>query len=516
MTALDSARLAPPDSLAAVLDAAAFDAVLPPCDAGDAARMREGAATLAKALAAEAPVYGVTRGFGPFVVYEADESEFAQGKGLISHLASGQGRPLDPDVCRLVVWLRLMSMRQGYSAVSPEFWQVLADLWNRGFTPAIPRDGTVSASGDLQPLAHAALCHAGTGEAWSRTADGRWELVPAATALRAAGGKAIEWPAREALAFVNGGSVGLAVAIRNHQHVVRLNRAVAMLTARIVDLLGATHEAYAAGIGVVRGQLGQLRVAEWIRQDLPEGAVRDPDRPLQEPYSVRCVPQIAGAVLDQLDAAEAVLLREATGCTDNPICYEGELLHGGNFHAMPVGLSSDQIGLCLQQVAFLAERQLALVCAPPTNGGLPPMLTPRPGAGSGLAGVQISATSFVSRIRQLVYPSSLTALPTNGGNQDHVPMALNGANAVSEAVELAWHVVGSLAVGVTQLAALTGRADGEAGLWAELSRVSPPLGADRPLAAEVRRAAALVDEHVAGRLRGEGAGLPGHASISDR
>ncbi|MET9341949.1 aromatic amino acid ammonia-lyase [Nonomuraea sp. NPDC003804] len=484
-------------SLADVLAAAGRHAELPPCDVETATRMRESVAVLAKALVADEPVYGVTRGFGPFVVYDADESAVAQGRSLISHLASGQGRPLDPGISRLVVWLRLMSMRQGYSAVSPEFWHVLADLWNQGFTPAIPRDGTVSASGDLQPLAHAALSFAGDGEAWIPQPGGGWKPAPADEALRAAGGHAVEWPAREALAFVNGGSVALAVTISNHQQVARLNRAVAVLTARIVDLLGASLEAYHPGISIVRGQTGQARAAEWIRLDVPASFARDTTRPLQEPYSLRCAPQVLGAVLDQLAATEQILLREATGCTDNPICFQGELLHGGNFHAMPVGLASDQIGLCLQQVAFLAERQLALICAPATNGGLPLMLTPRPGAGSGLAGVQISTTSFVSRIRQLLYPSSLTALPTNGGNQDHVPMALNGANAVTDAVELAWHVVGSLAVGVTQLAALKRRPIGTGGLWAELARISPPLAADRPLAKEVSLAADLVAGHAA-------------------
>ncbi|MGP3966341.1 aromatic amino acid lyase [Streptomyces sp. 6N223] len=237
-------------------------------------------------------------------------------------------------------------------------------------------------------------------------------------------------------------------------------------------------------------------------------AAHAPSRPLQEPYSLRCAPQIIGAVLDQLSATDEVLAREATGCTDNPVYYEGEFLHAGNFHAMPVGLASDTSGLCLQQIAFLAERQLALLCTPATNGGRAPMLTPHPGASSGLAGVQLSATSFTSRIRQLVYPASLTALPTNGGNQDRVPMALNGANAVSEAIDLAWLVVGSLGLGATQYAALT-REEGAAeepardgGVWRELSRVSPPLRADRPMAAEVQAArdvlaaaaARLIDE----------------------
>ncbi|MDA0638133.1 aromatic amino acid ammonia-lyase [Nonomuraea sp. MCN248] len=475
------------------------EARLPALTEQDIGRMRASTEILAKALAGEQPVYGVTRGFGPLVAYAAADDGEDQGAGLIAHLGTAQGEPLPPEVCRLVVRLRLNSMRQGYSAVSPEFLNRLIDIYNRGFVPAIPRHGTVSASGDLQPLAHAALAHTGHGEAWTAGPDGAWTLRPAALALAAAGAESVSWPAREALSFVNGTSVSLAMTITNHVSLRRLVRVGALLSARMAGLLGANPEAYQEGVGRVRGQLGQLTVARWIREDLPSDLRRDVSRPLQEPYSLRCVPQVLGAVLDQLDGLEEILLREATGCTDNPICYEGEVLHGGNFHAMPVGLSSDQLGLCLQQVAYLADRQLALLCDPAGNGGLPPMLTPRPGAGSGLAGVQLSATSFVSRIRQLVYPASLTALPTNGGNQDHVPMALNGANAVAEAAELAWLVAGSLAVGLTQYAHLTDRPADLTGLWGELAVISPPLDRDRPLAGEVRAARDLLLAHAGSR-----------------
>ncbi|CAM3524340.1 aromatic amino acid ammonia-lyase [Kibdelosporangium persicum] len=482
--------------LASLVRQAGWDAVLPDCGPDDIDRMAESTATVDKALAAGVRIYGLTQGFGPLVEFTA-ASEAEQGTSLIAHLGSGQGRPLDPDVCRLIVWLRLVSMRKGYSAVSPEFWHVLADLWNRGFTPAIPRDGTVSASGDLQPLAHAALAYAGHGDAWVRV-ENEWTLRPAAETLAALSAEPVEWPVREALAFVNGTGASLAVAIVNQQSATRLVRAVTLLTARIVFLLRANREHYHPGVAVARGQPGQSTVARWLRESLPPDTARDPARPLQEPYSLRCAPQVLGAVLDQLDSAGNVLLNEAFGCTDNPLTYETEVLHGGNFHAMPVGLASDQIGLALHQAAYLAERQLALICDPGTNGGLPPMLTPRPGRGCGLAGVQISATSFVSRIRQLVYPASLTSLPTNGWNQDHVPMALNGANSVADALDLAWLVAGSLAVGAAQLASMVGEQPRDE-LWAALARISPPLAADRPLAGEVRAARDLLAE-AAGQL----------------
>ncbi|MBB5958528.1 histidine ammonia-lyase [Saccharothrix tamanrassetensis] len=491
--------------LARIVRSTGWGASLDSCTDEDIVRMDASARTIEEYLKADKPIYGLTQGFGPLVLYGAD-SELEQGGSLISHLGTGQGAPLAPEVSRLILWLRIQNMRKGYSAVSPVFWQKLADLWNKGFTPAIPRHGTVSASGDLQPLAHAALTFTGFGEAWTRDADGRWSTQPSKDALAALGAEPFDWPVREALAFVNGTGASLAVAVLNHQSAVRLVRACAALTSRLATLLGANPEHYEVGHGVARGQVGQLTAAEWIRQGLPHGMVRDSSRPLQEPYSLRCAPQVLGAVLDQLDGAGDLLAREIDGCQDNPITYEGELLHGGNFHAMPVGFASDQIGLAMHMAAYLAERQLGLLVSPVTNGDLPPMLTPRAGRGAGLAGVQISATSFVSRIRQLVFPASLTTLPTNGWNQDHVPMALNGANSVSEALELGWLTVGSLALGVAQLAAMTGHPAPGPGVWAELAEISPPLDADRPLAAEVRAARDLLSRHADELLGDEGHG----------
>ncbi|MGC7103001.1 aromatic amino acid lyase [Amycolatopsis lurida] len=491
-----------PAFLADVVRNASWDARLSPCTDTEIARMEASARTVDEHLSSDRPIYGLTQGFGPLVLYSS-ESELEQGSSLISHLGTGQGLPLSPEVCRLILWLRLNNMRKGYSAVSPACWQVLAELWNSGFTPSIPRDGTVSASGDLQPLAHAALAFTGFGEAWVRDPTGRWTTRPAEEALAALGAEPFEWPVREALAFVNGTGASLAVSILNHRSAIRLVRAGAVLTGRLAALLGANPEHFDDGHGIARGQAGQVTAARWIREELPDGAVRDERRPLQEPYSLRCAPQVLGAVLDQLKAAGTVLAREVVGCQDNPITFDGEVLHGGNFHAMPVGLASDQIGIALHMATYLAERQLNLLLSPSTNGNLPPMLTPRAGRGCGLAGVHISATSFVSRIRQLVYPASLTTLPTNGWNQDHVPMALNGANAVSDALDMAWLVMGSLALGVTQLAVMTGHEPGRSSLWANLAEVSPPLQADRPMAGEVRAARDLVDAFVTGRLDAE-------------
>ncbi len=449
---------------------------------------------LNRKVASGARVYGVTQGFGPLVRYGANDSSQAQGLGLISHLATGQGEPIPPDVTRYMLWLRLSGMKQGHSAIAPDFWLKLAHLWNIGYTPVVPRDGSISASGDLVPLAHAAQGLAGNGEAWSPTEDGGWKRVPAMERLHELGVEPIVWSAREALGFVNGTSASLAVTSFNHYSLVVMARSLAALSGRMAYLLGANPEAYSPGISAVRNQQGQIQAAAWIMSELAPDRPQDLQRPLQEPYSLRCAPQVIGAVVEQLKLQETVLTQEALGCTDNPVVYDGDVLHGGNFHAIPVGLCSDLHALLAHQLAFLGERQLALILDPLYNSNQPPMLTPNPGPQSGFAGVQISATSFVAKIRQLSYPSSLTALPTNLNNQDHVPMALNGANTVAEIIRFGWLVIGSLALAINQWSHLNQIVPAEDSVWAELQARFAPLNVDRPLHGEVREAAEVMQK----------------------
>ncbi len=481
-------------SLDELLDAAGWEARLE-LNALDYRRMNESVEVLERAIGEGRKIYGVTQGFGPLVGYRANTNADDQGLGLISHLGAGQGEPLSPDVTRFMLWLRLTGMKAGYSAVGPAFWEKLAELWNLGFTPVVPRDGSVSASGDLIPLAHAALSFAGRGEAWLRGPDGTWQVRPASEVLAHLGVRPIVWQARQALAFVNGTTASLAQTAYNHHGIARLARILAALSGRIAALFGSNPEHYSEGVGLVRGQPGQLQIAEWIRAETGPTPAFNPARPLQEPYSLRCAPQVIGAVWDQLSLQATVLQREAGGCTDNPVTFEGQVLHGGNFHAAPVGLVSDQHGLCVHQLAFLAERQLAQILDPASNGGLPPLLAANPGPQSGFAGVQIAATSMVAKIRQLAYPASLTALPTNLSNQDHVPMTLNGANNVAQMTEYASLVIGSLALAINQWSYLAEVRPPYGSLWAEMRDRFAPLDFDRPLAQEVRQAARLLEQY---------------------
>jgi histidine ammonia-lyase len=497
----------PPDtaalSVADILAAAAWKARIE-LDEAERQTLGENRRRFMK-LAVDQPVYGLTRGFGPLVQYPAHPDPARQAAGLLAHLSVGQGAALQPEVARTVIWLRLVSMRHGYSGVHPELWDSLACQWNAGYTPVIPSEGSLSASGDLVPLAHAAGAMAGEGESYARSGD-TWAPQPAATVLKALGLAPVRWEARSALAFVNGTSVSLAVSLHAHARLAALTRAVAESTGRLCALLGASPEPYAPELAAVRGHPGHACAATWIRSALGPSPDRDGQRPLQEPYSLRCVPQVLGAIIDQLRVQGEILATEAAGCTDNPILADGAVLHGGNFHAAPVGLAAEQLSLCAHQLAYLAERQLALLVDPQRNGGRPPMLTPWPGRASGLAGVQIAASSFLAAIRQHAYPASLTPVPSNLGNQDHVPMALNAANALEGIIQKTAWIIASVYLGVNQLAHLGAEAPhGPAAspLWNWLRVRVPALADDRPLAQEVREVAARIEHHFGLPLNGD-------------
>ncbi|RPF20742.1 aromatic amino acid ammonia-lyase [Myceligenerans xiligouense] len=457
------------------------------------ARMAGARATLAE-TARRRPVYGLTRGFGPLAEWAADPDTSRQGRHLLDHLTAGQGEFLPPRETRLMVWLRLRSMALGLSGADPLAWERLAEQWNAGFVPAVPEDGSLSASGDLLPLAHAAQAAAGHGTAW--THDGEtWTTRASGEVLRDLRLSPVEWEARTALSFVNGTAAGLARTMVNHLELTALSTAVLRTTARIALLLGMSPEPFSDAVAQARGHSGHQHAARTIRHEIEAGdLMRSASRPLQEPYSVRCAPQVVGTVLDQLRLQESVLVTEATGCTDNPIVHDDDVVHGGNFHAAPVAMVSEQYASCVHQVAYLAERQLAQVLDPAFTGGLPPMLAWRPGENSGLAGVQMAATSLLAAIRQHAYPASCTTVPSNLGNQDHTPLALNSANAVSTMLDRAWLVVGSLCHAVVQLGHHLG-APAPDEMWHELCASIAPLTVDRPLSGEIRGVAAAVRHH---------------------
>lgn len=451
----------------------------------DIERMTGSRSCLDRALEAGEPVYGLTRGFGPLVSYSADKDGTAQGTNLILHLAAGQGEPLPPNTTRLMLRLRLEGMKLGFSGISPADWQCLADAYNAGFTPVVPSKGSVSASGDLVPLAHAALALAGDGEAWVEV-DGHHRKERASTVLKRLGVEPITWSARDALAFVNGSSASLAVTLQNHVELLEQSWVSSAVTGRLINLLGCCTEPYAPTVVAARGgSLGHARASQWIRAQVSNEMPASKARSLQEPYSLRCAAQIIGAVLDQLWSSEPHLVKEARGCSDNPVVSTDGVFHAGNFHAITSGIVSDLHVILAHQLAFLAERQLAVVVEPSLNGGLPALLAPNPGATSGLAGVQIAASAMVAEMRLKATPATTTALPTNLTNQDIVPMSLASALRTAGTLELGSLVLSSLAVAIAQVDQLQGSNPGD-DMWARIADDCPRLESDRSLSSDVR------------------------------
>lgn len=463
-------------------------------------RMERSAGVLSRALRENAPVYGATRGFGPLVDFPADANGDQHGLGLINHLSAGQGPDLDLETTRLMLKLRLDGMTRGFSGIPPERWSEIAVVLSAGFIPVVPAQGSVSASGDLIPLAHAAAAMAGRGMAWRSRPGGAPVKVPADEQLAHLSLKPIVWGAREALAFVNGTSASLAASLLNHDRLLELTRVAARLTGTVVDLLRCNAEPYDnTVVEAAGGSRGHRMASDWIREQLRDPRDAHSARRLQEPYSLRCAPQVIGAVLDFLQTSGSLLERDAAGCSDNPVVSPSGIFHAGNFYAATAGLASDQHSVLVHQIAFMAERQLALILSPVGNGGLAPLLAARPGATSGLAGVQLATTALLAEVRQKCIPATTTPVPTNLDNQDIVPMALMGALRVARQVELAALILGSLGLAVGQLAQELGHRPFARRPWLDrIVELSPRLDGDRPLSEEVRNVTELLRSQAGG------------------
>ena len=439
------------------------------------------------------PVYGATTGFGPLAAFPGREDSAAQCDNVLNHLVAGQGDDLAPSVVRAALVVRLWSLCQGRSGVSLGVIDALCAALRTPFAPAVPQYGSVGASGDLIPLAYAARALQGQGHAYLGA-----ERLPAAQALSRAGLTPLELDGRDALALVNGtsltaASAGLALAQLQRSYTTALT-----LTACLADLLGCTLAFLAPSLLDAFGHPDAVQAARTLRDRL-DGSVPSGTRPLQEPYSIRCSPQLLGASGASLGHAARVIHDDLNGVSDNPLFFAEEdlIAHGGNFFGQPVAFAADLLSITATQIGNLAERQLDLLLDPHRNGGLPPMLAVEPGRQHGVQGVQLTATATVAAMRRCAIPASVQSLPTNGHNQDVVPF---GTQAALTALTQAQHLRGlhgSLALALRQAAYLTQRrptAPGCASVLNQLACLLPPVDPDRPLDGDVRRAADLLDE----------------------
>nr|WP_308200081.1 aromatic amino acid ammonia-lyase [Kibdelosporangium philippinense] len=442
-------------------------------------------------LATDGSIYGMTTGFGPLVSFAGRAELSDQAENTLNHLSTGHGPDLDPAVVRAALLTRLWSLTQGRSGVSVPVVDALATMLRTDFAPAVPRLGSVGASGDLVPLAHAVQALRGNGFAYVGGVR-----TPADAALRAAGLAPLELDGRDALGLVNGTSLTAAAAGLAVASVARSLVVAQLLSALMADLLGCAPTYLSERLITAFGHDAASSVARRMRH-LLAGSTPSSTRGLQEPYSIRCVPQLLGAVAGAVDHVTAVVDADLNGVSDNPLFFpeHGEVVHGGNFFGQPVAFAADLLTTAAVQMGNLAERQLDLMVDPHRNGGLPPMLATVPGEQHGVQGVQIAATATVD-MRRNATPASMQSLPTNLHNQDVVPFGTQTAlNALDQSRSLRW-LHGALAVALRQAVHVGVRRPTSQACAAVLDRlvnVVPAIDPDRPLQTDVARAAELLD-----------------------
>jgi histidine ammonia-lyase len=435
------------------------------------------AGAVAAILATGRPAYGINTGFGRLsqTRIAADALEQLQTNIVLSH-AAGTGPLLEDAVVRLVLALKVASFARGASGVRPELVELLVSLHNHGIYPCIPAKGSVGASGDLAPLAHLALALLGIGEVCVRG-----ERVSAVDALRAAGLTPIRLAPKEGLALLNGTQVSTALALRGLFAAEDVFCAAVVAGAMSVDAAAGSDAPFDPRIHALRGHPGQAAVAEHYRRLLDASEIRrshlENDPRVQDPYSLRCQPQVMGACLESVRFAARCFEIEANGVTDNPLVFadSGEVLSGGNFHAEPVALAADALAVAIAEIGALSERRIALLIDT-TLSGLPPFLVEHGGVNSGFMVPQVTAAALASENKSLAHPASVDSLPTSANQEDHVSMATFAARRLAD---MAANTAGIVAIEL--LAAAQG---------IEFRR---PLRTSEPL----REALALVREQVA-------------------
>lgn len=411
------------DDLRAVMSGA-----MPRLPEGWRATMQASVDALAGRLATGEALYGVNTGFGKLASTRIAPERLAQLQvNLLRSHAAGTGPFLPAPVVRLVVALKALSLARGASGVRPAVVEALLALLEHDVLPAIPAKGSVGASGDLAPLAHLSLVLIGEGEAFRGDA-----VLDGTQAMAAAGVEPLVLGPKEGLALINGTQVSTALAIAGLVAGLDLLRTALVAGALSVDAARGSDTPFDPRIHALRGQPGQIDCAAALRGLLAGSQIRDSHRVddprVQDPYSLRCQPQVAGACLDLLRNAAATLLREAHAVTDNPLVMEdGAVLSGGNFHAEPVAFAADIIALALAELGAISERRLALLTDPALNSGLPAFLVADSGINSGFMIAQVTAAALVAENRALATPRSVDSLPTSANQEDHVSMATGAA-----------------------------------------------------------------------------------------
>ena len=404
--------------------------------------LKAGAAVVSERVAREQATYGINTGFGLLAQTRIplDQIETLQRNLVLSH-AAGTGELLSDEIVRLILVLKLASLVQGYSGVRRQTVRALCGLLEHEIYPCVPSQGSVGASGDLAPLAHVAAALIGVGEV---RVGGR--IMPARAGLQRQGLEPVVLGAKEGLALLNGTQVSTALALNGLFRIEDVFAAAIVSGALSVEAIKGSHVPFDRRIHAVRRQRGQQEVAGIFRRLLSGSAIHashlDCDR-VQDPYSLRCQPQVMGACLDLLRHAAVTLGLEANAVTDNPLVFadDGSVCSGGNFHAEPVAFAADQLALAIAEVGSLAERRLAILIDPKMSG-LPPFLVENSGVNSGFMVAQVSAAALVSENKALAHPCSVDSIPTSANQEDHVSMATYAARRLGTMAQNAAAIIG--------------------------------------------------------------------------
>ena len=464
-------------------------------------------------VAAGTVTYGVNTGFGKLASVRIADADLAklQSNLIVSH-AVGTGPALPDGVVRLLLAMKAASLARGASGVRPVVIEALTNALKADALPVIPAKGSVGASGDLAPLAHMTAALMGFGEIRLKG-----ETLPAAEALKRAGLSTLALGAKEGLALINGTQVSTTLAMTGLAAIARVFDAALVAGALSVDALKGSDTPFDPRIQNLRGQPGQIKVAKILLDLIAGSAIREShrhgDTKVQDPYSLRCQPQVMGAVRDLIGNAAATLSIEANAVTDNPLVLgPGEIVSGGNFHAEPVAFAADILAMAVCEIGNLSERRMALL-VDPVMSGLPPFLARDAGLNSGFMIAQVTAAALASENKQKAYPASVDTIPTSANQEDHVSMATHGAFRLIDMAKNAASVIGvelmAAAEAIEHHRPLKTSARLEPVLALLRSKIAP-LTEDRYLAPDL----AAATEFVLSGAVGKAAGLDSFAECS--
>ncbi|UIK08012.1 histidine ammonia-lyase [Neorhizobium galegae] len=460
------------------------------------AGIEKAAARIAQIAAGNEPVYGINTGFGKLASIKIDSADVAtlQRNLILSHCC-GVGAPLAENIVRLIMALKLISLGRGASGVRLELVRLIEAMLETGVIPLIPEKGSVGASGDLAPLAHMAAVMMGEGEAFYQGI-----LLPAAEALAKAGLKPVVLAAKEGLALINGTQTSTALALAGLFRAHRAAQTALVTGAMSTDAAMGSSAPFHPDIHTLRGHKGQIDAAAALRALLSGSVIREShlqgDERVQDPYCIRCQPQVDGACLDLLRSVARTLEIEANAVTDNPLVLSDDtVVSGGNFHAEPVAFAADQIALAVCEIGAISQRRIALLVDPALSYGLPAFLAKKPGLNSGLMIAEVTSAALMSENKQMSHPASVDSTPTSANQEDHVSMACHGARRLLQMTDNLATIIGiealTAAQGVELRKPLTTSPELQK-VIATIRSVVPSLEEDRYMANDLKAATDLV------------------------